>query len=457
MKKILYYKNSNCKKRNSERLKLKIAIAVVFLLQFTVFNLKAQVTIPAIAGNQTYDISSLGFSNADILKIDNGTDSTAAVVVDGKIDFYVPVAATYTLTKKSTVAASTKEYIYPTTDTSQGSEGSYGGVLAFGQYKGVNDPTGTAYKPLTGLTHFIGIGAVSTGDLSSSWKQANTYAGYDWWGTVASNRGVCHILIEDRNETTGKLLASIYFDPSITHAGHESLRGPHDYNFIFNPADDIITTALVAHSTYKSNPVLQVSALDSVKVVRDADNSMVLANINFKRAYITGAKIYTFDIATTSNGKFKSGDVLEFKYLLGSSDLTVYHGTAATSTSSTHYRLVELENTAQSHIEKDTVDINGYVKMNIYGGGFFSLTKIASVPTNLSNAVSTTGISAYGKNLEVSTEIGSEVSVYNLTGVRVLLDITTADKTTYPLNNTGIYVVKVFNKKGLITQKCIIR
>ena len=436
----------------SQSFNLNVSIVVLILLQWTVSDVMAQVTIAATEGFQRCDISSLGFANADIVKLKSGTDSTAAVVVDGAIEFYARQTASYSIEKESTVTASTKASLSPVTV-----EEYAGGVNAFGQYKGKGDLVGSAERPLTGLTHFIGIGTTQTGNSSSSWKQANTYAGYSWFGDTVATRGVCYILVEDRNETTGKLLASLYFDPTISVVGHESLRGPHSYNFIFNPTDSLITAALAIHSTYKASATLRASALDSVKAVREADSSMILANVGFKRAYSTTAKTYTFDIVTISGGKFKSGDVLEFKYLLGSADMTVYHGNAATTTHADHYRLVNLEANAQSQVGKDTVDADGYVKFTIYGGGFFSLTKKASIITGLSNTASATDICAYGKSIEVSTEAGSEVSVYNLTGAKVLSGITTADKTTYTLNKAGVYVVKVGNKNGVVTQKCIVR
>jgi len=177
-----------------KKFKLRISIAALLLLQFTVSDIIAQVSITTTKGFQTCDVSSLGFANADIVKLKSGSDSTAAVVVDGKIDFYARLVAQYSIEKESTVAASTKSSLGPVTVQQYA-----GGVLPFGQYKGINDSVGSAIRPLTGLTHFIGIGAMQTGNISSSWKQANTYAGYSWFGDARSTRGVCYILVEDRN------------------------------------------------------------------------------------------------------------------------------------------------------------------------------------------------------------------------------------------------------------------
>lgn len=428
-----------------ERIRVKVLFTVIFLLPITLFSVYGQVTIQTESGNQSYNVSSLGFSNADILNLKSDSDSTAAVVVDGSIDFYVPTAGTYTITKGSTVTESTKTYLQAVTYTAEGSEGSAGGVMPFGQYKGAMESaavgTGTAERPLTGLTHFIGINTAGTGDVCSSWKQANTYAGYDWWGTIASDRGVCYLLMEDRNETTGKLLASIYFDPTISEVGHESLRGPHVYDFIFNPSDEIITTALAAHSTYKRSTERQAEALDSVQAVRDAENSMLLANVSFMRAYITKAKTYTFDMVTISNGKFQPGDVLTFAYILGSADKTVYHGTGIDPTSANYSRFLALEANAQSQVSIDTVDDEGYVKFNICGGGFFSITKstqtvVVGLDTESINFTSSGGTSKIvlpGDNTNWSAISNSGADWYNVsinTGTNNDTLIITADANT---------------------------
>lgn len=406
--------------------------------------------INATAGSHSYDVSSLGFANADIVKLTAGSDSTDAVVVDGKIEFYAPSAGIYSVIKKSTVAKSMLSSMSCITNTSQGTQGSYGGVLAFGQYKGVGDDTGSADRPLTGLTHFIGIGAVQTGNMSSSWKQANTYAGYDWFGTTTSTRGKCYIVAEDRNETTGKLLASLYFDPAISEVGPESLKGPLSYNFIFNPTNEIISSALSSHSVYSGSPKRQAEALDSVVTVRDADTSMVLANVGFMRAFCTKAKTYTFDIATISGGKFKTGDVLELKYLLGSYDLTVYHSGNSAAVSA-------LETFAQAQVAKDTVDADGYVKFNIYGGGFFSLTKKTKDGSGIENSASTSYIFASGNTITVSAEAGAKVSIFDLTGKQILSNVMSSEKTSYTIESKGIYIVKVCNDKDVTTQKCMIK
>ena len=433
----------------SKKFKLKISIVALLLLQFTVSDIIAQVSITTTKGFQSYDVSSLGFANADIVILKSGADSTAAVVVNGKIEFYVPQSAQYSIKKESTVAASTKSSLGPVTVQEYA-----GGVLPFGQYKGKDDSIGTAVRPLTGLTHFIGIGALQTGNISSSWKQANTYAGYSWYGDALSTRGACYILIEYRNETTGKLLASLYFDPSISEMGPQSVMGPHAYNFIFNPTDAIIASALATHSTYQSSTELQASALDSVKAVRDADNSMVLANIWFLRAYSTKAKTYTFDIATISGGKFKSGDVLELKYLLGSYDLTTYHSGNSTAVSN-------LEANAQSKVSKDTVDADGYVTLNIYGGGFLSLTKVSSgTTTGIDNTIDKTSVNVYPNpvrdQLTISTGNNKlqSVSVIDLTGKTVMKSETATILNLGSLVK-GMYLMRINTANGTVTKLII--
>lgn len=406
--------------------------------------------INATAGSHTYDVSSLGFANADIVKLVSGTDSTDAVVADGKIDFYAPSASIYSVIKKSTVAKSMLSSMSCVTNTSQGTQGSYGGVLAFGQYKGVGDEVGTANRPLTGLTHFIGIGAAQTGNMSSSWKQANTFAGYDWFGTTASTRGKCYIVAEDRNETTGKLLASLYFDPTISEVGPESLKGPLSYNFIFNPTNEIITNALVAHSAYSGNTSKQTAALDSCVAIRDGENSMLLANVQFMRAFCTKAKTYTFDIATISGGKFKTGDVLELKYLLGSYDLSVYHSGNSAAVSA-------LETFAQAQVAKDTVDADGYVKFNIYGGGFLSLSKKIDIPTSLSSDKANASV-IYPlpaiNSITIKTEADLvSVDIVDLNGQLIL----SSKDSTIDVSalKTGLYLAKITSSAGVVTKQLI--
>ena len=236
--------------------------------------------------------------------------------------------------------------------------------------------------------------------------------------------------------------------------GPQSVMGPHAYNFIFNPTDAIIASALATHSTYQSSTELQASALDSVKAVRDADNSMVLANIWFLRAYSTKAKTYTFDIATISGGKFKSGDVLELKYLLGSYDLTTYHSGNSTAVSN-------LEANAQSKVSKDIVDADGYVTLNIYGGGFLSLTKVSSgTTTGIDNTIDKTSVNVYPNpvrdQLTISTGNNKlqSVSVIDLTGKTVMKSETATILNLGSLVK-GMYLMRINTANGTVTKRII--
>jgi len=236
--------------------------------------------------------------------------------------------------------------------------------------------------------------------------------------------------------------------------GPQSVMGPHAYNFIFNPTDAIITTALAAHSTYSTSLTHQASALDSVKAVRDADSSMVLANVWFLRAYSTKAKTYTFDIATISGGKFKSGDVLELKYLLGSYDLSVYHSgnSAAVKT---------LETNAQSKIAQDTVDANGYVTFNIYGGGFLALTKIPAVTTGLKESSLNSSVNVYPcpftnvLNVSVSGMEIKELKINDISGRTVLNKTSNVRSVDTSHLLPGLYLVQLTTNKGQVTRTVI--
>ena len=408
-----------------------------------------ELAVTAVAGFQSVDVSSLGFANADILTMVSTelSDTTAAVIANGTIDFYAPAATTYSVSKKSTVTASLKTSIYPGTYNTTG----LGGCNLTGYYKGKPQYYGNANEPITALTHFVGVGTKASGDVSSSWKALNTFIGLDQYGTSAITGGWCYILAEDRDETTGKLLASFYFDPSISVAGPDALKGPHAYNVIFNPTDSVITAALSAHSAYSGKTALQASALDSVKAVRDADNSMVMANVGFMRAFSTQAKTYTFDIAILSEGKFKTGDVLELKYLLGSYNVNVYHSGNSTAVST-------LEANAQTKVAKDTVDADGYVKFNVYGGGFFSLTN-ATIPDKLTHISGNADkIRAYGseKAIWVAAAAGSQVNIYNVSGRQVIGKKTTSEKESFNVDKAGIYIVKVCNARGCKSVKCMV-
>jgi hypothetical protein len=406
-----------------------------------------ELAVTAVAGFQSVDVSSLGFSNADILTLISTelSDTTAAVVAKDKIDFYAPAATTYSVSKKSTVTASLKTSIYPGTYNTTG----LGGCNLTGYYKGKPRYYGSANEPITALTHFVGVGTKASGDVSSSWKALNTFLGLDQYGTTTVSGGPCWILAEDRNETTGKLLSSIYFDPSIGVAGPDALKGPHGYNMIFNPTDSVINVALKSHSTYKNSTTLQASALDSIKAVRDADSTVVVANVGFMRAFSTQAKTYTFDIATLSLGKFKSGDVLEINYLLGSYDATVYHSGTSAATS-------VLEAIAQLQVGKDTVDADGYVNFNMYGGGFFSIAKIPLTVSVSARKAEKSHVYGNKKNIWVVAIAGSQVDIYNLTGQRVLGTKTTSDKQSFAVDRTGIYLVKVSNANGCKSVKCLV-
>lgn len=417
------------------------------------------IKIPVVTGHQSYDVSSLGFADADILKLvsEDKSDSTVAVISNGRIQFYALEAANYTLTKKSTVAESTVSTISPSADTSQGaaSTGNFGGVNNFGQYMGENDSTGNVNRPLTGLTHFVGIETSQTGNVSTSWKVANTLAGYNWYGSAPSTRGACYLVAEDRDETTGKLLASVYFDPTITHVAPEALMGPHSYNIIFNPSDDIISSALGSHSSYSDNIDKQTTALDSVKVFRDATaDSMIIANVGFMRAYNTGAKTYTFDIVSISSGKFQPGDVLELKYLLGSYNLNYYHKGNSTV-------VAESEASAQSQISKDTVDVDGYVKFNMYGGGFFSITKVPAGTTGTGKVFLNNNIQIYPNpvtnvlNISASIDDIQELKLMDITG-RTLLSQKSGLTNIYTGNlPQGTYLVQIITSQGILNKQLI--
>jgi hypothetical protein len=410
-----------------------------------------EITVPAVAGQQSYDVSSLGFANADILSMISAdlSDTTSAVIANGIIEFYAPAATTYSVVKKSTVITSLKTSIYPGTQTV-----GVGGCNLTGYYKGKPKYYGNANEPITALTHFVGVGTKASGDVSSSWKAQNTFIGYDQYATATIPGGPCWILAEDRNETTGKLLASLYFDPSIGVPGAESLKGPHVFNVIFNPTDEVISTALAAHSVYKTSTALQASALDSVKTVRDASNSMIMANVQFMRAFTTQAKTYTFDISTISGGKFEAGDTLVLKYLLGSYDATVYHSGVSASTTA-------LEAIAQSKVDTSFVDSNGYISFNVYGGGFFSLTKISSITTDLKEGLLSNSATIYPNpfidvlNISASGIEVKSLKITDITGRTVLNRVSNLNSVDLGNLPQGVYLVQLTTDKGVITKQAI--
>ncbi len=304
------------------------------------------------------------FDDAAVVGIQGEGQTTGAVVDEGYIEFYLTKHGSFT------VSDTGKTVVSMTLTDNLGSQSTDNDA-----YKGTGN--GMKEKPLTVLADFANL-ASDVKKLQATWKGYNVFAGFDTVGTTARNSGaVKKILVEDRDETTGKLLGSFYVDGSQWQATQEADKGPYYMNYLLDPTDEYITSgyALDNHYSYTGNAAggeeRRTSALKLIKSVRDSKDSALFVQSRL-RDY---AGPITFKIYVGGLGKFEPGDTVGIAYLLGSSNRNVYHGIkpdlatllADEPTYSKYYQDAGLTS---------IVDTDGYLSFTLYNGGYFALSKV---------------------------------------------------------------------------------
>jgi hypothetical protein len=304
------------------------------------------------------------FADASIVSVQGGGQNTAAVVDRGFIAFYVKAHGTFTVTETGqTVSSMTLTGNLESTSTAKNS------------YKGSGN--GTAEEPLTVLADFANLSS-NMKKLQATWKSFNVFAGFDINGasSIRDNAMVRQVLVEDRDEVTGRLLGSFYIDGSLWNVTTEDRKGPYYLNYMLDPGDEDLTSgyALDNHFSYTSNApggeARKAAALELIKQVRDSRDSALFL---LSRLRDFGGPLL-FKIYVGDTGKLNPGDSVTISYLLGSSNRNIYHGIKP------DLQTLLNEEPTYSQYYQDAgltavVDQDGYLSFTLYNGGYFALTK----------------------------------------------------------------------------------
>ncbi len=413
------------------------------------------------------------FSSAEILTLttSDGSYSTAAVSDNGSLTFYAEKAGSYTVERSgddiwSKIGAlptvsllrhiSDRQSLRP-----QVSDLEEGGLLTwrfFNPYRtSARDEThGTADEPVTALVHFVEQGDNPEDSLELNKQSANGLIGY---ATGSDNADAAeagkssetdfapsYLLVEDRNEDTGRLIASILFTPDANErpAGLD-VAGDQAFNLIVDPNKALLEDRLATNSVYENNASLCSEAVSCVVEAEKIDDLVMLANLDTMCAYATGEKTYTLDIATLSNDDIKAGEEVVLTYYLGAGDENACTGSISSFEG-------DLESTHKTY----TVDENGYVTFSLYGGGIYALgsekavSSLPAVPTagtggttnnggtGSSNSGGTTGTTGAGGTSSVGSGGSSSGSGSSFdTPLAASSATPTAGSTTTPLTQAN--------------------
>ncbi|WP_169515439.1 S-layer homology domain-containing protein [Anaerovorax odorimutans] len=330
--------------------------------------------IASESGNQTSEVSEMGFTNASVVKISSAVGyTTYAVVVSQKINFYIPKGE-YVITDSGETVSSLADKGYKIDQ-----------LTGFGQtpqelrYKGSN--RGTEEEPLTIMSRFFTEDALNLAEepksVSLTFRLLSLIAGYDTEG-VTNNHTPYYMVVEDRNESTGKLEASFTIDGSrlkpCYHAGW--FRSPRTYGILLNPSDTLIKGYLdtpsdilntTYHTLYVSDtyPERYEAALETLKAVRDDGNKVLMMHTQTRD--FPGPVTFKLDVSKY----FNNGDTVNVNYLLGAGNVNLYHGL---SPKPTDEYMMALESTyIKNNTSAEVKD--GYITFDLKNGGYFELVK----------------------------------------------------------------------------------
>lgn len=296
------------------------------------------------------------FKNAEILSIKGKNIETASVVDRGYISFYLKKGGTYQISSTGeTVSSKTVN------DAKLVSESSRDNMYTTQNYKGER-PYGSRDEPLTILGKLDDF-------FWASWRSINTVAGYssDMNATEASYdpSKIMDVSIEYRSPTTGKLIASISINGAEWRMTPENMKGPYYLDYKLNPSREIVQKTLKSHSLYIGKYAKRrEQAIETLTALSENPNTTLF--LMSRTREFAGAINYKIDMSNY----YKPGDILHFKYLLGSCNGDLYHGKAANNA-----ELLTEESTYSRYDANYIVDSQGYISFPLYTGGFFVFTK----------------------------------------------------------------------------------
>lgn len=295
------------------------------------------------------------FANAAIVGIKGEGIDTTAVVDRGYIMFWVAKGGTYTITDTGETVLSAS-----VPDAKAVDEETRDNIYTTYKYKGSG--YGTADEPLTLLGKLDDT-------FHASWKSMNTIAGYAaTFNPVESSYDgtkLMKVMVEYRSPVTGKLISSMHVDGSQWRMTPESMKGPYYLDYKLNPNPAAIDRILDTHSLYTGKYASRKQdALDTLTHYSESQEHVLFLMSRMRD--FAGAIHYKLDVSNY----FNPGDLIDFKYLLGSCNGDLYHGEAANNAQ------LLLEEPSYSKYDIQTVvDASGYISFPLYTGGFFIISK----------------------------------------------------------------------------------
>lgn len=314
------------------------------------------------------------FADASVVSVSGQGVDTCAVVAEGTIEFYAPKYGDYQV--KDTGKA-TRDYWMESMRTED---------MSVGTYKG----TGSTEDPYTIVSTFADV-PMEIFKLQAAWKGYNYLAGYSTMDSPNDSdylrsydeSHVAALLVEDRDEQTGRLRGSFLVDGRLWVHTTGSDKGPYYMNYLLDPTDQYLTSgyALDNHYLYSANistgAERKEAAVQRIKAVRDAPASALF--FSYRMRDFDGPIVFTVDVS--QSGKFQPGDVVGIHYLLGASDRNLFHGIKPEPAT-----LLAQEPTFRKHYQDKgmtaVVDKEGYLAFPLYNGGYFELRNETSLKEN---------------------------------------------------------------------------
>ncbi len=355
-------------------------VSCALIASFTIFAFADNVSVTIdttngeIPGLVTAELGD-GFCGGSIVTIKGNEVDTKGVVDNETVEFYAPKAGTFDIT-------STGETI-----SDYAAENLQSQTMWEYAYKG----SGTEEDPFIVLSKFADT-PMSKFKLQAAWKGYNVLAGYsgmeyyndsDYINSYDKDK-VYVLRCEDRDLETGKIKGSFVVNGNLWTFVNGKYKGPYYMNYLIDPTDEFITSgyALENHYLYNNDNVENVEqryadAVETIKSVRDSKTSALF--FNYRMRDYSGP--ITFTIYVGDNGKFKSGDKISIKYLLGAGDRNLYHQEKPLPES-----LIKLEPTYSKYYQDkgaySIVDEDGYLTFDLYNGGYFEFINETSIEEN---------------------------------------------------------------------------
>ncbi|WP_027399211.1 hypothetical protein [Anaerovorax odorimutans] len=333
------------------------------------------------------------YHNAQIINIKGNGIDTSSIVDRGYIYFYIEKGGTYKTTPTGeTVSGRTVDDAKLVSSTSRDN------MYTTQNYKG-EKPYGTKDEPLTILGKLDDF-------FWASWRSINTVAGYssDMNATEASYdpAKIMNVSIEYRSPSTGKLIASITIDGSQWRMTPENMKGPYYLDYKLNPSKEVIEKTLKSHSLYIGKYAdRRKEAAETLTAISENPNSVLF--LMSRTREFAGAINYKIDMSNY----YKSGDILHFKYLLGSCNGDLYHGKAQSNA-----ELLTQESTYSRYDADYVVDSQGYITFPLYTGGFFVFTKTGETQEIADGWAPGNGNGSSGNGNKASAPVVKEEKIY---------------------------------------------